>query len=83
MRIIEQTRDRFRGTHKGCLVVIERETEPGLCSEWYITVRTEGGCGGALYDGWPPEQVRTMDEAKREALAGSCLDKPRTTAGSA
>ncbi len=75
MRIIKQTRDCFEGTHKGCLVVIERETGPGLWSEWYITVRTEGGCGGALYDGWAPERVRTLAEAKREALVGSRLDK--------
>lgn len=70
MRIQETRRGYFRGTHKGCTIEIERDrTMPD--SAYYITVTAADG--GHLYDGWAPPQVRTMPEAKREALRGACL----------
>lgn len=43
---------------------------------WYIQVRSENG--GHLYDGWAPAAVRTMAQAKREAIVGAGLDKPKS-----
>jgi hypothetical protein len=40
-------------------------------SAYYITVTAADG--GHLYDGWAPPEVRTMPEAKREALREACL----------
>ena len=70
MRILESRRGYFRGTHKGCTVEIERDRE-FTDSKFYIRVQTSDG--GHLYDGYAPEEVRTMPAAKREALRGACL----------
>jgi hypothetical protein len=76
MRIERQTRDFFLGTHKGAEIYIQRERDPGYESHWYIIVT--GKNGGSLYDGWAPKHVVTMAEAKRRAIEGACLDKPKS-----
>lgn len=77
MRIQKQTSDTFRGTHKGCFIHIDRDDEmPDR--EFYILVHAPNG--GLLYDGWAPEEVRTIAEAKKEAVRGACLDEPREKA---
>lgn len=67
MRIIEQNRVWFRGTHKGAEIAIEREPD----HRFYIQVRWKDG--GLLYDGWAPDSVTTVAEAKREAIRGAGL----------
>ena len=79
MRIISQTSKRFRGTHKGYEISIELDDDD--VEEWgfgrfYIRVESLEG-GGHLYDGWAPESVRTIAEAKKEAIRGSCIDMPK------
>lgn len=84
MRILQQERGYFRGTHKGCEIEIERDRESGRTSDrhFYITVRTDKGGGGYLYDGWSPVGITTMREAKREALYGACLEpRPDSSRG--
>lgn len=72
MRIIEKKRGYFRGTHKGATIEIERDPCPGDADrKFYIRVRWKDG--GLLYDGYSPEGVTTMAEAKREAIRGACL----------
>ncbi|BCW88033.1 hypothetical protein sos41_11710 [Alphaproteobacteria bacterium SO-S41] len=71
MRTIEKGRGYFRGTHKGATIEIERDMTHHRRA-FYIIVRWTDG--GALYDGWAPESVRTMAQAKREARAGAMLD---------
>ncbi len=73
MRIIESRRGYFRGTHKGCEIEIEADKHFAK-SSFYIRVRADKGGGGYLYDGYAPEGVTTMPQAKREALYGSCLE---------
>lgn len=70
MRILEQRRGYFRGTHKGCSIEIERDRQ---CPDrrFYITVTAADG--GHLYDGWAPAEITTVADAKREALRGACL----------
>lgn len=67
MRIISQSAKFFNGTHKGHSIEIERERD----GRFYIIVKDARGC--YAYDGWAPEEVRTMAEAKREAIKGACL----------
>ena len=67
MRIVSSSRDHFYGTHKGAHIHIEKEPD----GQFYIIVTSEDG--GALYDGWSPAEIRTMREAKREALRGAGL----------
>ena len=70
MRIVESRRGYFHGTHMGCDIEIERED-----GGFYIRVSVFEG--GHLYDGWAPEGITTMRQAKREALYGSRLkDRP-------
>lgn len=72
MRILKSGRGYFHGTHKGCEIVIERDKEhPDQA--FYIIVTAANG--GHLYDGWAPANIRTIAEAKREALRGACLDR--------
>lgn len=72
MRILEQRRGYFRGTHKGCEIEIERDPHvPGY--RFYIIVRAPDG--SHMYDGWAPESVTTIPAAKREALYGAMLKK--------
>ncbi|WP_312066057.1 hypothetical protein [Brevundimonas sp.] len=72
MRILEKSRGYFRGTHKGCTIEIERDrTASSFRHKFYITVQGSDGC--YRYDGWSPEGVETMAEAKREAIKGACL----------
>jgi hypothetical protein len=72
MRIKESTRGYFRGTHKGAEIEIERDPCPGEPErKFYIRVRWKDG--GYLYDGWSPEGVNTMAEAKRDAIKGAML----------
>lgn len=77
MCIIDSARDYFRGTHKGAEIMIERDHEMPD-SEFYIIVRARND--GLLYDGWAPEEVRTIADAKKEAVRGACLDEPREKA---
>lgn len=68
MRIKSKSRNHFWGYHKGAEINIERETQR---DRWYIIVTHKDGC--YLYDGWAPENIRTIAEAKREAIRGSML----------
>lgn len=72
MRVISKSRKYFHGTHKGGEIEIEREPD----GRFYIWVRWKDGC--YMYNGWAPDEVRTMREAKKEAIRGACLDRPRT-----
>lgn len=76
MRIISKSRTHFHGTHRGCEIVVEREPVsliyPGLRHRFYITVTHADG--GHLYDGWAPEDITTMKQARQEALRGAGLD---------
>ena len=67
MRVISKDRTHFCGTHKGAHIHIEKEPD----GKFYIIVTWSDG--GKLYDGWAPPEIRTMREAKREALRGACL----------
>ena len=76
MRIVSKSRKHFHGTHKGYEVHIEREKCSDDVDVWggafYIKVRSlESGLHA--YDGYSPAGVRTMKEAKREALQGAQL----------
>lgn len=74
MRILEQRRGYFRGTHKGCSIEIERDRD---VSDRHFYIRVEAADGGYLYDGWSPEGVTTIAQAKREALVGAGLKERR------
>jgi predicted RNase H-like HicB family nuclease len=67
MRIISKSRTHFYGTHKGHTINIEKESD----GTFYIIVKDERG--SYAYDGWAPNDVRTMAQAKREAIRGACL----------
>lgn len=73
MRIIEQRRGYFRGTHKGAEIEIERDRVAGLNDYRHFYIRVRWKDGGMLYDGWSPEGITTMAQAKREAVKGACL----------
>ncbi len=68
MRTTSKSRTHFLGTHKGHEINIERERD----GRFYIIVRCLKS-GLSAYDGWAPEEVRTMPAAKREALKGAQL----------
>lgn len=68
MRIISKSRTHFSGTHKGHEIEIDRESD----GRFYIVVKCLKS-GLYAYDGWAPDEVRTMPAAKREALRGACL----------
>lgn len=72
MRTIEARRGYFRGTHKGYEIEIERDHEHHN-KNFYIRVTSNLGEGMADYDGWAPDDVRTMPQAKREAILGAQL----------
>ena len=67
MRIISKSRMHFYATHKGASIEIERESD----GRFYIIVREKDG--GYLYDGWAPENITRMRDAKRQAIEGACL----------
>lgn len=71
MRIIEQRRGYFYGTHKGATIEIEANKDYPE-HKFYIRVRWKDG--GMMYDGYAPEGITTMAHAKREAIRGACLD---------
>jgi len=72
MRVLEKSRNYFRGSHKGGEIEIERDPCPGAPDrKFYIRVRWKDG--GYLYEGWSPEGVNTMAEAKRDAIRGAQL----------
>lgn len=78
MQTTSETKNLFAGMHKGASILIEREKDGGF----YIIVT--GPRGGVLYDGWAPESVRTMSDAKEEAVRGAMLDadrRPRRSGG--
>lgn len=66
MRVQFQSSTSFVGTHKGSTIDIERESD----GRFHIRVFNESGYG---YDGWAPDTVTTMQEAKREAIRGAQL----------
>ncbi|RVO41321.1 hypothetical protein CN093_08625 [Sinorhizobium meliloti] len=72
MRILEKGRGYFRGTHKGAEIEIERDHDYED-RKFYIRVRWKDGT--YMYDGYSPEGINTMGEAKREAIRGACLDE--------
>ncbi len=67
MRIKESRRGFFSGTHKQHTIEINREPD----GRFYILVKHFEG--GYAYDGWAPEDVRTMKAAKKEALKGAMI----------
>lgn len=67
MRILSKSSKHFRGTHKGATIEIEKERD----GRFYIIVTWKDG--STMYDGWAPDHVCTMSEAKREAIRGACL----------
>lgn len=67
MRTIEETDDAFHGTHKGAEIFIEQEND----GRFYIEVRWSSG--SYMYDGWAPDTVITMKQAKAEAIRGAQL----------
>ena len=71
MRIITKDRYHFHGTHKGYNVEIDKEPD----GRFYIRVYNPEISFGTAYDGWAPDHIRTMKEAKREALRGAGLTK--------
>lgn len=72
MRIMKQSASTFWGTHKGHDIQIDREPKGDpFEGRFYIIVTAESGM--CAYDGWAPETVTTMAEAKREALRGACI----------
>lgn len=75
MRIISKSRNHFYGTHKGASIEIDRDQSAGSLFTFYIMVTAKDG--GHLYDGYAPEGVTTMRQAKREAIKGACLDAAR------
>ena len=76
MRTIEKSRGYFRGTHKGATVEIERDHDIPA-RKFYI--RVTHADGGMMYDGYSPEGIETMAEAKKEARRGACLDERRAS----
>jgi predicted aspartyl protease len=74
MRITNKSRKHFRGTHKGAEINIDREPD----GTFYIQGSVGNGEGGLMCDGWAPDTVRTMREARREAIAGAMLDAPKS-----
>lgn len=72
MRIIEKRRGYFFGTHKGAEIEITRDPCPGAPERKFM-IRVAWKDGGLLYDGWSPEGVNTIAEAKREAIKGAQL----------
>lgn len=70
MRIISKDRKHFHATHKGAEILIERDNEiEGR--NFYIIVTWKDGA--RMYDGWAPEGMTTMREAKAEAIKGAGL----------
>ena len=67
MRTISEDANHFHGTHKGATLEIELDEDD--C--WYIIVRWKDG--GLLYDGWAPDNIFTLEQAKAEAVRGACL----------
>lgn len=70
MRIKESRRGYFLGTHKGAEIEIASD---GDIPDRHFYIRVRWKDGGYLYDGYSPEGVTTMAEAKREAIRGACL----------
>jgi hypothetical protein len=68
MRTVSKDRRHFHGTHLGYQIEIEKEPD----GRFYIFAQNNQGVG---YDGWAPDDVRTMPAAKREALYGLMLKK--------
>ena len=69
MRVVEKRRGYFLGTHKGHNIEIERDHDiEGR--NFYIRVWNDFGWA---YDGYSPEGITTIAEAKKEALRGSML----------
>lgn len=66
MRTISESHRHFYGTHKGSTIDIQLDAD----GRWYIIVQNENGYG---YDGWAPESVTTLKEAKAEAVRGARL----------
>lgn len=69
MRVTWKTTKFFCGTHKGSTIEIEHEAN----GRFYIRVFNDRGYS---YDGWAPENITTMREAKKEAIRGAMLDAP-------
>ena len=70
MRILKKERGYFLGTHKGATIEIERDHDHPE-HRFYIRVRWKDGCH--MYDGYSPEGIETMAQAKGEAIRGACL----------
>jgi hypothetical protein len=67
MRVISKSTKHFLGTHKGATIDIEKEPD----GTFYIIVT--GANGGKRYDGWAADDIRTMREAKRDAIHDAAL----------
>lgn len=55
-------------THKGHDIHIEWDDK---AARYYIKVRAPSG--DYAYDGWAPEEIQTMEQAKKEAVKGAML----------
>jgi len=70
MDVLKSTRHSFWGRRPDADIEIDRDRSlPGRT--FYIRVTHVSG--GMLYDGWAPEDVTTMAQAKAEALRGAGL----------
>lgn len=67
MRVQHQSTKSFLGTHKGSTIEIDSEPD----GRFYIRVYSSAGHG---YDGWAPDHVTNMKQAKVEALRGACIE---------
>lgn len=70
MRIIEKRRGYFRGAHKGATIEIERDHD---IPDRKFYIRVAHASGSMMYDGYSPEGIETMAQAKAEAIRGACL----------
>lgn len=72
MQTQKETDVEFLGTHKGHFIQIDREPEGDVLEgRYYIIVTSPSGM--LAYDGWAPDGITTMDQAKHEALRGACI----------
>lgn len=69
MRTVSKGRNFFLGTHKRHDISIEREKN----GRFYIIVTAP--CGMHAYEGWAPDDVTTMAQAKQRARIGAGLDR--------
>ena len=83
-KTFKETDTYFHGQYKGYNIEIQlEEIEPPIGYDYdepetrfYIHVQNPEVSFGTLYEGYAPEEVETMRQAKSEALRGSMLVEP-------